>query len=192
MSFKHGKVLNGLALTLGLVIVAGLGIVAVGARQGPPPGRGPGGAGGRGMGMAGPLGGPRGLMGGPMGGMMLPGLGQLNLTDAQKEQVRTAVQSHRDAFRAIADRAVAAREALDDAVTADTFDESAIRAKAGEVAAVDLDSALLRARVHAEVFALLTPEQQAKAKQLRAEGKGRVKQMRGRMLDRAGRGGRGD
>jgi protein CpxP len=175
MSFKHGKVLNGLALILGLVMVAGLGIVAVGARQGPPPGRGPGGAGGRGMGMAGPLGGQRGLMGGPMGGMMLPGLGQLNLTDAQKEQVRTAVQSHRDAFKAIADRAIAAREALGDAVTADTFDESAIRAKAGEVAAVELDVALLRAKVYAEVFALLTPEQQAKAKQLRAEGKGRIK-----------------
>jgi protein CpxP len=85
------------------------------------------------------------------------------------------VQSHRDAFKAIADRAIAAREALGDAVTADTFDESAIRAKAGEVAAVELDVALLRAKVYAEVFALLTPEQQAKAKQLRAEGKGRIK-----------------
>ena len=144
------------------------------------------------MGMAGPLGGQRGLMGGPMGGTMLPGLGQLNLTDAQKEQVRTAAQSHRDAFKAISDRAIAAHEALNDAVTADTMDETAIRAKAADVAAVELDAALLRAKVHAEAFALLTPEQQAKAKQLRAEGKGRIKQFRGQMLDRAGRGGRGN
>ena len=62
----------------------------------------------------------------------------------------------------------AAREALHAVVTADTFDEAAIRLKSADVAAVEADGAVLRAKVHAEVWALLTPEQQQKAKTLQA------------------------
>jgi Spy/CpxP family protein refolding chaperone len=199
MDFKNRTFLASLAATLGVVIVAGLGIVALGAQQGPPPGRGPGGSGGQGMHSGGMFDGPGGPGGqgpgmfrgqggrGPMAGMMMRGLGQLDLTDAQKTQVRAAHESNREATRAIATRMIAAREALDDAVTADTVDKDAIHAAAAAVATVELDAALLRAKVHAQVFGVLTPEQQAKARQLRADGKGQMKQMMGR----GGRAGRG-
>ena len=187
MDFKNRTFLSSLAATLGVIIVAGLGIVAIVAQQGPPPGRGPdgqGGPGGRGPGMMG-----RGP-GGPMAGMMMRGLGQLDLTDQQKADVKKVMESNRDVTKGIAARMIAAREALGDAVTVDgKIDEADIRAKATALGLVEADAAILRANVHAQVFALLTPEQQAKARQLRAEGKGHMKQMLGRGMGRGmGRG----
>ena len=204
MGFINSKSLRLVALSIAVVFVAAIAVVSLGAQQGPPQGRGRGMGPGQGMGPGG-MGGPgsgrgfgmmRGPMGpggrGPMGQMLMHGLGQLNLTDAQKEQIKAAMESHKDEFKAIADRMIASREALGDTVTAGGFDEAAIRAKAAEVAAVEADAAVLRAKVHAQVFALLTPEQQARANQLRAEAKDRIKQGPGGMFGRGGRGpGRG-
>jgi periplasmic protein CpxP/Spy len=108
--------------------------------------------------------GPGGLgRGGPMG--MLPMFGRdLNLTDAQKDQVRTIAESHRDEWKALADRARTAHEALQQAVTADAVDEALIRQRSAAVAAVEADLAVARARTHAEVFRILTPEQKAEAR----------------------------
>ena len=71
-------------------------------------------------------------------------------------------------------------------VTADTFDEAAIRQASADVAAVDADGAVLRAKVHAEVWALLTPEQQQKAQALQAQMELRHSQMRERFEQRRG------
>lgn len=136
-------------------------------RQGPGP-MGPGGM-GRGPGMRGGPGGPGGfggMMGGPLG-MLGPELRAVGLTSEQRTQVQAIVQSHREAQAAIGERLRAANAALREAVTAETFDEGNIRAKAAEVAAAEADAAVLRAKVRAEVFALLTPEQIQKAKELR-------------------------
>ena len=70
---------------------------------------------------------------------------------------------------------------------ADSVDESAIRARSAEVAAVQADAAVLRAKVHQEVFSLLTAEQQAKAKELRAQAQTRMKERASRMRERRGR-----
>jgi periplasmic protein CpxP/Spy len=110
--------------------------------------------------------------GGPDRGMHLlreMGLRSLDLTDAQEEQVRTVVQSHRAEFAQIRERLRAAHKGLNDAVTAATLDEAAIRARSADVAAVQADSAVLRAKVRGEVWSLLTPEQQQKATELRAK-----------------------
>jgi len=66
-------------------------------------------------------------------------------------------------------------------------DESAIRAMSAEVAAVQADAAVLRAKVHQEVFSLLTAEQQARAKELRAQAQTRMKERASRMRERGGR-----
>jgi protein CpxP len=191
MQDKHTKVLKvvGVALAIALSVGAA-GVLA----QGPPQGgggrgfgqgMGPGhGQGGRGMGPGmgrGPMGGPGG-MGGPgqMGpGPIMQGLRELNLTDAQKEQVKGILEGHKAEFKKIADATQPARQALHEAVTADKFDEAAIRAAAAAVGAAEGDAAVLRARVHADVWALLTPEQQTKAKEL----KGQVGQRRGARLN---------
>jgi Spy/CpxP family protein refolding chaperone len=120
-------------------------------------GRGPGGPGGP----DGP-GGFRGP-GGPMG--MLPRLGrEIGLTDAQRDQIKTIAESHKDEWNALADRARTAHIALNDAVTAESINEVLIRQKSSEAAAVDADMAVARARAHAEVFRILTAEQKEKVR----------------------------
>jgi len=188
MSLMKNGYVGALGTAIGVLIVAALTVVALGAQQGPPPGRGPGGQGGRpGMGGRGP-GGPGG---GPMG-MLVPFGRELNLTDAQKEQFKALAETNKDAHAAIAKRMQTARQALNEAVLGTAVDESLIRAKAAEVAAVEVDAALERAKLHAQAFALLTPEQQAKAKQLLASrpprGEGPMGGMRGRGMGGRGRG----
>jgi len=142
--------------------------------------RGPGGMGRGMMGQGGPgmRGGPGGP-GGPFGMAGLP-LRGLELTDAQREQVRTIMESHSADQKAVGDKMIAARKALHEAIAADTLDEAAIRAAAAEVGAAEADAAVLQAKLHGEVFAILTPEQVKKAKELRAEMENRMKEGRGR------------
>ena len=131
-------------------------LVAVNAEQrgpgpgfgGPPPG---------GPGMRGP--------GGPMG--FGPGFRELDLTDEQRAQMRSIAESHRDEFKAAGDKSRAAHEAMRTLLEADTIDEAAIRAKSVEVAAAEADVMILNAKVRRESMQVLTPEQQAKLKELR-------------------------
>lgn len=139
---------------------------------------------GRGMGPGGP-GGP-GRFGGPGGPMgMLPMLGrQIGLTEAQRDQVKAIAGTHKDEWKALADRGRAAHEALNDAVTADVIDEALIRQKSAEASAVDADMAVTRAHTHAEVLQILTAEQKAQLKTMQTEMK---KRMNGRQDARRGR-----
>ena len=107
-------------------------------------------------------------------------LRELELTDAQREQVKAIMESHRDEQKAAGDKMMAARKALHEAIAAETFNEAAIRAAAGEVGAAEADAAVLQAKIHGEVFAILTPEQVKKAKELRTEMENRMKEGRGR------------
>jgi len=68
-------------------------------------------------------------------------------------------------------------------VTADTVDDAAIKAAAARVAEVEVRAALLRATVHRDVFGLLTPEQQQKAKTMRNDAKARVRKAIDRVLE---------
>ncbi|MQA28752.1 MAG: periplasmic heavy metal sensor [Luteitalea sp.] len=112
----------------------------------------------------------RGGPGSPMRGVLPPMvLQRLDLTDAQKERVKTIVESHRDEMRATFDRGLKARAALDVAIGGDTFDEATVRTRAAEVATIDTDAAVSRARVFNEVYQILTPEQQTKLREIQAE-----------------------
>jgi len=131
-----------------------------------------GGRGGR-PGWGGPAGPGRGGPG-AFGPMMLE---RVNLTTDQRDRVRQIMDSHRDEQKAIGDRAMKAREALNEAITG-PFDESSIRARSADVAAVDADMAVAQSRVYGEVLQILTAEQQQQLKQLQADMKARAGQMR--------------
>jgi periplasmic protein CpxP/Spy len=118
-------------------------------------------------------GGPGGPGRGPGGAMGL--LRGLDLTDAQKDQVKTIMQSHQEERKALGDRARTAHQALQAAITAETVDEALIRQRSADVAAVDADMAVADARVHAEVWQILTAEQKAKAKEFQAKAQERMK-----------------
>jgi Spy/CpxP family protein refolding chaperone len=108
--------------------------------------------------------GPGGRMGGPggPGGFGRPGLRELDLTDAQKEQIRTIQQSHRDQVQQIAERRRSAERAIDQAATGASVDEATIRSQSTALASAIADGAILRAKVNAEIFNVLTAEQQQK------------------------------
>jgi protein CpxP len=109
-------------------------------------------------------------------------LRQLDLTDAQREQIRSIFEQNRDEMRAAREKLRTARRGLHDAASADTvakagtIDESAIRTAAETLANAEAEAAINRARVHAQVWQLLTPEQQAKAKELRQQREQRRKE----------------
>src|SRR5262249_42746699 len=110
------------------------------------------------------FGGPGGPMG--RGGVVGLPLDRLGLSDAQREQVRTIVQAHDAELSALRERTGSAHEALQTAMTTDTINEEAIRAASATLAAVEADMNVTQARIRAEVFAQLTPEQQATARQM--------------------------
>lgn len=100
----------------------------------------------------------------------------LDLTDAQQQQIKSVLDSHKTEFQQIAQRSRAARQQVQAAVNASDVNEQAIRSAVNAQAQVQADGAVLRARVRQEVFATLTPEQRAKAEQLRSAmhgGRGR-------------------
>jgi Spy/CpxP family protein refolding chaperone len=172
------KVISGMVGAAALVAVAGTALVHAQAQGTPAPQerqagpRGPGGPGGPwGHGRFGRRG-----PGGPMGDLGL--LRGLDLTEDQRAQVRQIMQGHRDEFRAVGERLQAAHRAQQDAVEATPFDENAVRARAADVAAIQADAVVLRAKVRSDVFAVLTPEQQAKAAELKAQRAQRMEQFR--------------
>lgn len=129
------------------------------------------GAPGRGRGPGGP-GGPDGPGAPGFLGPIRMMASQLDLTDAQKDQIKSIAQSHAEEWNGIADREMKAREALQAAVNAAQFDEVTIRQKSAELAAASADAAVAQARARAEVVQLLTAAQQARLKEFEAQKPG--------------------
>lgn len=119
-------------------------------------------------------GGSRGpFRGGPGGALGLRGI---ELTDAQREQVRSIMESHREEFAAVRTKLGEAHRAFAAATRGDAVDEAAIRTQSTAVANAMADDAILRARVRSQVRALLTAEQQQQLKEGEAEMQKRVQE----------------
>ena len=100
---------------------------------------------------------------------MLPMFGrEIGLTDTQRDQIKAIADAHKDDWKALFDRERAARTALNAAVTADAVDEGLVRQRSAELAAVEADMAVARARTYGEVVQLLTADQKAQLKQIHA------------------------
>ncbi len=149
-------------LTMALVASAGVTLAA----------QGPGSVGGRGRGAGAP------------GRELMAGLRNLDLTSAQRDQMRSITQNHRTEFQSLAERMRTARQGLAAATTSQNLDEAAIRSAAAQLAEVQADAAVLRARVRQELWNALTPEQQQKATALRTEREQRQQQRRERLQER--------
>jgi protein CpxP len=104
-------------------------------------------------------------MGGVLGPMMVQ---RLELTPDQKDRLKSIVSVHQDERKALGERAMAARQALEAAVAGDTFDEPTVRMRSAELAVVEVDVAVSRARIYNEVFQMLTPAQQSKLKDMQS------------------------
>jgi len=106
---------------------------------------------------------------------------KLGLSDDQTQQVQGVFANHQAELSAAMGRMKTARTALFDAIHADTFDENAVRAASAKVAQAEADLAVSRARITSEVRNVLTPDQQAKAKELLANAKAHAQKWGDRM-----------
>ena len=154
-----------IVVTAGLVALMSVGAVALFAQGGPGRGAGQAGRGGPGFG--------RGFGAGFA-------LGQLDLSDAQKQQVRDIMQRHREQSRGTMERLQQAMQAQRAAINQVPVNEAAVRQASAALAAVEADSAVEEARLHADIFSILTVEQQEKAKQLEAQARARGQERRQR------------
>ncbi len=129
-----------------------------------------GGFGGFGQFGGGPFGG-RPFGGGPFGfgerRPVLELLRRLDLTEDQRNQVRTILESHKSQFQQIHKRIREDIMAERAAAQATPPDEATIRAKSADFGNAQGHLVVLMAHVRAEVFAVLTPDQQAKAEALK-------------------------
>ena len=107
-------------------------------------------------------------------------LGQLNLSDAQKHQVRDIMQRHRQQMQPTMQRLQEAMQTERAAINQVPVNEEAVREASATLAKVQGDMAVEQARLHADVFNILTVEQQEKAKQLEAQAQARQQERRQR------------
>jgi Spy/CpxP family protein refolding chaperone len=130
---------------------------------------------GRGFGRPGGPGGPGGRMGGPMGGAFAFREVMRDLTDAQREQVKAIHERHAESIRPLAERAHAAREALSNAVM--SGNEGNLQALSIEVGSAETELTFAQAKIQAEVFKVLTPEQKQKIAERRKQMEARRAEM---------------
>lgn len=162
-------------MMIAAALVAALaGGYAVADAQGPRAGPGMRGAQG-----PGPQGAQRGGMrGGPAGDLGLRGV---QLTDAQREQVRSIMESHREEFADLRTKLGAAHCGFAEAARVGAVDEAAIRTQSTAVAGAMADEAILRARVRVQVHALLTAEQQQQLQEREAAMEKRIQERQQRL-----------
>jgi periplasmic protein CpxP/Spy len=102
----------------------------------------------------------------------------LNLTQAQRDELRTFREAQRKDTEALREKMRTARQGLREAMRADVPDEAAVRSAASAVAALEVDRAALRARAKGQFMGVLTPEQQALVKEARARAAERARRVR--------------
>lgn len=101
---------------------------------------------------------------------------ELGLTTDQEKQIKGILRSHREEFEGIVERLHAGHEAVRQAGDQATFDEAAIRDRVAEAVAPLGDLAVLHARVHREIGAVLTAEQRQKAEAFREKLRSHIRE----------------
>lgn len=86
---------------------------------------------------------------------------ELNLTPAQKQEIKSILKAYRPVMRQAVDGTIAARKGLFEAIHADTFNEVAVRQSSQLAAAREVDLSVLRARLVADLKGVLSEQQKA-------------------------------
>ncbi len=90
------------------------------------------------------------------------GLNKLNLSEEQRAAIRAIIESHAPTLESLVSQEIATRSALIEAIRQPQVSEDAVREASAAVAAVDVELAVERAEIFAEIEDTLTPEQRAK------------------------------
>jgi len=118
--------------------------------------------------------GMRGMRGGFMGRFAQ----NLNLTDAQKEQMQQIAARHRESTKALRQQTHEKRGDFG-AFNGGTFDEAAVRAAAQARANAHVEMEVAQARMMSEMYAVLTAEQKAQLATQRQQWEQKRQERRG-------------
>jgi protein CpxP len=91
---------------------------------------------------------------------------ELNLTDAQKEQVKTILEAQRATEEERHSKLDDIRKQIDAASANGQFDEAQVRPLANQQAQLLADGMVDHLRMHSKIYGLLTAEQRTKADQM--------------------------
>ena len=108
----------------------------------------------------------REMHGKEFGGPMKHMARELDLTEEQRNQIHAIFRASREDGKALRQQMHAMRSELQELIATGSYSEEQARAIAGQRSQAFVDMAVLRARTMNEVRAVLTPEQQAKARDL--------------------------
>ena len=156
------KAFKAAAVAVALSVTA---VVSVAMAQGG--GQHEGGHGGRGMKWHG-----RGDFGGT------PWLADLNLTDAQKAQMKQIHDSHSATIQSLSGEMRAKRQEVRQLSMGESFDESLVRQKLTEIAGIEAKLMGEQFRIHQETLGVLTPEQKTQLEQKKEQFKNKWKERR--------------
>jgi protein CpxP len=95
----------------------------------------------------------------------------LDLTDAQKTQVKQIRDSHSQTLRPLMEQVRAKRQEIHQASQGGTFNEALVSQKLSEIAPLEAKLMGEQFRTHQEMLSVLTAEQKTKLEQLRAQEK---------------------
>jgi periplasmic protein CpxP/Spy len=102
---------------------------------------------------------------------------ELNLTDAQKEQVKGIMQSDRASMRPLMQQLAENRKALLAATANGAFDQAKVTAIANQQAQLMAQLTVQKESMHHQIYTqVLTPEQRTKADQMREKQMARIDQ----------------
>ena len=91
---------------------------------------------------------------------------ELNLTDAQKEQVKGLLEAQKSTEEERHTKLEAIHKQLEAATAGGQFDEATVRPLANQQAQLMADEMVDHMRLHSKIFGLLTAEQRTKAEQM--------------------------
>jgi Spy/CpxP family protein refolding chaperone len=97
----------------------------------------------------------------------------LNLSDAQQTQMKTAMQKERPTMKPLFQQSRQIDQQLRQYVEG-TYDEAKVQALATQKAQIEAQLTVAQARLHNELFQLLTPDQQSKMKDMEARHQARM------------------
>ncbi|MCI0337896.1 MAG: Spy/CpxP family protein refolding chaperone [Acidobacteria bacterium] len=122
-----------------------------------------------------PFGKRRGDRGERFGGRLFS---RLNLTDAQKEQMKQINQSYSERTRSLREELRARHQELRQAQNGDTFNETLATQKMTEISALQVKQMGEQFKLRKEMSSVLTPEQKTQLEQLREQMKTKREQFK--------------
>jgi Spy/CpxP family protein refolding chaperone len=97
----------------------------------------------------------------------------LDLTEEQEAQMEEIREQYRPQIEALMEQKRTAHEERAESCDPANFDEAAVRAFAEAQAALNVELKVLRAKVHSELYSVLTEEQQEQLAEFREKKKSR-------------------